>query len=191
MAKLESSFKNMALSLFLISGFASLALAGVYMVTYEPIALAQKAKKEKAIREVIPEFTALVTDTIKAADGDQDLLVNYGYQDSILVGTAVETYSTKGYSGMIQLMVGFLPDGSIHKIEVLQQKETPGLGTKMTMPEFKEQFYGKNPDSFRMKVKKDGGEVDAITAATISSRAFCDAVLRATNTLKNQGGPNQ
>jgi electron transport complex protein RnfG len=191
MSKLESSFKNMALSLFLISAFASLALAGVYMVTYEPIALAQKEKKEKAIREVIPAFTTLKTDTLSPAEGALDIIVNYGFQDSVLVGTAVETYSPKGYSGMIQLMVGFLPDGTINKVEVLQQKETPGLGTKMTLPEFREQFYGKDPDSFKVKVKKDGGDVDAITAATISSRAFCDAIMRAHLTLKNQGGPNQ
>ncbi len=71
--------------------------------------------------------------------------------------------------------------------EDLDHKETPGLGTKMTEPEFKEQFTGKNPAEFTLKVKKDGGPVDAITAATISSRAFCDAVQRAYNTLQKGG----
>ncbi|MGB4293017.1 MAG: FMN-binding protein [Bacteroidales bacterium] len=70
---------------------------------------------------------------------------------------------------------------------MLEQKETPGLGTKMTEPFFKDQFNGKNPANFKLKVKKDGGEVDAITAATITSRAFCDALERAYNTLKKGG----
>jgi electron transport complex protein RnfG len=72
-------------------------------------------------------------------------------------------------------------------LTVLEHKETPGLGTKMTDPSFKDQFNGKNPDSFQLKVKKDGGKVDAITAATISSRAFCDAVGKAHKTLKKGG----
>jgi electron transport complex protein RnfG len=69
-------------------------------------------------------------------------------------------------------------------ITVLEHKETPGLGTKMAEPKFKDQFNGKNPADYDLKVIKDGGPVDAITAATISSRAFCDAVQRAYNTLQ-------
>jgi len=84
-------------------------------------------------------------------------------------------------------MAGFMPDGTIAGISVLDHKETPGLGTKMTEPGFKGQFTGKNPGEFMLKVKKDGGQVDAITAATISSRAFCDAVQRAYNTLQKGG----
>ncbi len=84
-------------------------------------------------------------------------------------------------------MAGFKPDGTIINITVLEHKETPGLGTKMTEPSFKDQFMDKNPVEYELKVKKDGGPVDAITAATISSRAYCDAVQRAYNTLKNGG----
>jgi electron transport complex protein RnfG len=104
-----------------------------------------------------------------------------------LVGYAVNTYTQKGFSGYISLIAGFKPDGTIINIAVLEQKETPGLGTKMGDPGFKDQFKGKNPAEFQLKVKKDGGPVDAITAATISSRAFCDAVLRAYNTLEKGG----
>jgi electron transport complex protein RnfG len=80
-------------------------------------------------------------------------------------------------------MIGILPDGTINDISVLEQKETPGLGDKMqkSKSNFSLQFKNKNPASFKLKVKKDGGEVDAITAATIRSRAFCDAVNRAYN----------
>jgi electron transport complex protein RnfG len=104
-----------------------------------------------------------------------------------IVGFAVNTYTKKGFSGNISLMTGFKSDGTILNIAVLEQKETPGLGTKMNEPEFKEQFNGKNPAEFVLKVKKDGGPVDAITAATISSRAFCDAVWRAYNSLQKGG----
>jgi electron transport complex protein RnfG len=76
-------------------------------------------------------------------------------------------------------MVGLAPDGTVINTMILEHRETPGLGTKMAEPRFKDQFVGKNPGSGKMKVKKDGGDVDAITAATISSRAFCDAIVRA------------
>jgi electron transport complex protein RnfG len=104
-----------------------------------------------------------------------------------LVGYAVNTYTNDGFSGYINLMAGFKPDGTIINISVLNQKETPGLGTKMAEPGFKDQFKEKNPAEFSLKVKKDGGPVDAITAATISSRAFCDAVQRAYSTIQKGG----
>jgi electron transport complex protein RnfG len=188
MAKTESTFKNMFLALFLICSIASLALAGVYLITLEPINKSQLARKEKAIREVLPDFDTLVSKPVKVTGSDEDVVLNYGYKDSVLVGVAVETFSTRGYNGLIKIMVGFLPDGTINRIAVLQQKETPGLGTKMASPAFTDQFYGKTPATFRVAVKKDNGDVDAITAATISSRAFCDAVQRAWEVLQKQGG---
>jgi electron transport complex protein RnfG len=89
-----------------------------------------------------------------------------------------------GFGGHIELMAGFLPDGTIYNSLVIQHKETPGLGTRMTEPKFHDQVNGKNPADFQLKVKKDGGQVDAITAATISSRAYCDAIQRAYNALQ-------
>jgi electron transport complex protein RnfG len=76
-------------------------------------------------------------------------------------------------------MVGFNPDGSIQNIVVLEQKETPGLGTKMKEVKFLNQFKGKNPSQFNLKPKKDGGDVDALTGATISTRAFGEATQMA------------
>jgi electron transport complex protein RnfG len=84
-------------------------------------------------------------------------------------------------------MAGFNTDGSVYNITVLQHQETPGLGSKMDEPTFKDQFKNINPTKIILKVKKDGGQIDAITAATISSRAFCDAVQRAYNTLEKGG----
>jgi len=189
MAKKESTLKNMIFALAVISLVASLALGGIYNLTKEPIAEARSAKAKQAIMEVIPEFDTLKVFKALPADGTDSLTFSLGYKGDSLVGIAVATYSNKGYASTpIQLMVGFLPDSSIKNISVVQQKETPGLGTKMAEPKFKDQFNGIKPESFSMKVKKDGGDVDAITAATISSRAFCDAVGRAYNTLKSEGG---
>ena len=186
MARLESTFKNMLLSLTLISIGASAALGYVYEFTKEPIELTRLSKKLDAIKMVVPEFNNNPNDEMFfLPTGEGDSLEIYPARiDSNIVGYAVKTYTNKGFSGYIGIMAGFRPDGSIVNITVLEHKETPGLGTKMTDPLFKEQFNGKNPSSFPLKVKKDGGPVDAITAATISSRAFCDALQRAYNTLK-------
>jgi len=193
MAKKESTFINMVYVLFLVAGIAGLALGGVYNLTKEPIALAKKAKIENAIKEVLPEFDELKESySVMAYDGSQakdSLKFTNAYKGGEYVGTAVETYTMKGFSGLIKLMVGFKPDGSISNISVLEHKETPGLGTKMAEPKFKDQFINKNPESFKLKVTKDGGNVDAITAATISSRAFSDATDRAYQTfILNKGG---
>ncbi len=185
MAKIESSFKNMALSLTIISMVASACLAFVYQVTKGPIEASILNKKISAIKMVIPDFDNNPdSEMFRLPTGDGDSLDIYpAKKDGNLIGFAVNTYSPSGFSGNISLMAGFRTDGTIINIAVLEQKETPGLGTKMAEPEFKDQFNDKNPSDFDLKVKKDGGQVDAITAATISSRAFCDALQRAYKTL--------
>jgi electron transport complex protein RnfG len=189
MAKTESTFKNMVLSLTLISLTASACLGFVYQFTKDPIALSILNKKLDAIKLVVPEFNNNPNEEMyKLPTGEGDSLDIYpAKKDNEIIGYAVNTYSKKGFSGNISLMAGFKTDGTIMTITVLDQKETPGLGTKMTEPKFKDQFSEKNPSSFNLKVKKDGGQVDAISAATISSRAFCDAVQRAYNTLQKGG----
>lgn len=189
MAKAESTLKNMILSLTLIALVSSAGLGFVYELTKEPIALSALNKKLGAIREVVPEFTNDPNaEMFRLPTGEGDTLDIFPAKNNgEIVGYAVNTYTSKGFSGNISLMVGFKPDGTIINISVLEQKETPGLGTKMTEPGFRSQFLGKNPGEFILKVKKDGGEVDGITAATISSRAFCDAVQRAYNTLQKGG----
>lgn len=189
MAKAESTLKNMLLSLTLISMGASIALGFVYEYTKAPIELSNLNKKLEAIRQVVPEFNNNPADDMyKLPTGEGDSLEVYPAKMGDQVnGYAIKTYSNKGYAGTVTLMVGLKPDGSIHNIAVLEQKETPGLGTKMTEPKFKDQFNGKDPASFVLKVKKDGGQVDAISAATISSRAFSEAVDRAYNTFKKGG----
>ena len=185
MAKLESNITNMIASLVMITGLAGAALAGIYSLTKEPIAASEKTKQIEAIKEVVPEFdNSPLDESYKAPTGDGDSLLifpakRYGY----FVGAAVESNSKKGFSGLIRIMVGFDVDGAIRNYVVLQHAETPGLGSKM-----QEWFSDKNrPGQYiigrnaeeGLKVRKDGGDVDAITAATISSRAFMDAINRA------------
>jgi electron transport complex protein RnfG len=187
MAKKESSFKNMTIALFVITAVAGLVLAAVYSVTKEPILASQKAKINNAIKMVIPEFESIKDTTVLPETGKDSIRIHSLFKGTESTGYAVETYTDNGFSGRFTLMVGFSPDGSISNIEVLEHKETPGLGTKMALPAFKDQFKGlKLADlpAEQLKVKKDGGTVDAITAATISSRGFCDAVNRAYSTYK-------
>lgn len=171
--KLESNLINMILSLFFISAVMAAALGFVYSITKEPIEKAKKDAETNAIKEVAPTFDNVPV--AKVIDGLTYYELTNGGQ---AVGCAVKTFTDKAFSGRFDLMVGFNVDGSINQIAVLDQKETPGLGTKMKEPKFKDQFLKKNPASWKMTVKKDGGEVDAISAATITSRAFCDAVQR-------------
>ncbi len=195
MAKMESTLRNMVLSLTLISLGASAGLGFVYEMTKAPIEITALNKKLDAIRQVVPEFTNNPNDEMfMLPTGEGDSLEVYPAKNGEeVVGYAVKSYTNNGFSGYIGFMVGFTPDGAIYNINVLEHKETPGLGTKMVpdgtpeKPEFKDQFKGKNPAEFALKVKKDGGPVDAITAATISSRAFCDGVQRAYNAFEKGG----
>jgi electron transport complex protein RnfG len=195
MAKMQSTLKNMALSLTLISLCASAALGFVYEFTKEPIEISLLNKKLDAIKQVVPEFTNNPNEEMfMLPTGEGDSLEVYPARNGEeIVGYAVRSYTNKGFSGYIGFMVGFRPDGTIININVLEQKETPGLGTKMVpegtpdKPSFKDQFNEKNPATFALRVKKDGGPVDAITAATISSRAFCDGVQRAYNAFEKGG----
>jgi len=182
MAKIESNFRNMFLTLFVVTLIASTSLGYVYEITKGPKAAAELAKKVKAIEKVIPKFTNNPLDDKYELDFEGDSFVFYpGRNNDKLVGTAVSTVSHKGYGGDVKLMVGLLPDGTISNVAVISHKATPGLGDKMEKKksDFSLQFNDKNPARFELQVKADGGDIDAITAATISSRAFCDAVQRA------------
>jgi len=188
MAKKESNLKNMLIALLSITLIASASLGGIYELTKEPIAAAKLEKKNNAIKQVIPEFDNNPTSEVYKAAVDNDTLYFYpGKKGGDIVGTAVETFTNLGFSGEIKVMVGFLPDGTINDVAVLEHEETPGLGDKMDRKksDWSVQFQGKNPETFRLLVKKDGGDVDAITASTISSRAFCDALARAYEEYKS------
>ena len=191
MAAKKDTLINMFVALFVICVVSGGVLGVVYNATKEPIAAAENAKNTEAIKNVLPEFETLKDVTVKSAVAGEDVEIPFylAYDaNNNFIGAAVETFTNKGFSGNISLMVGILADGTLKNISVLQHAETPGLGSKMSEPAFKDQFNDKRADSFNFKVKKDGGDVDAITAATISSRAFCDAVNRALLTFENNKG---
>ncbi len=187
--KLESNFTNMVVVLFSVTLIASAAVGYVQTLTAGPIEAAKEAKQVNAIRQVIPgEFdNDPNADVWKVQTPDGGELEFYpAKKNGELVGTAVKTYTNNGFGGKIWLMVGFNPDGTISNYSVLEHKETPGLGSKMDtwfVKDGKGDIIGKNPGGSGLKVSKDGGDVDAITAATISSRAFLDAVNRASAAL--------
>lgn len=180
---LESSLKNMILVLATVTLVASAAVGGVYLLTQEPIALAQNAKVNAAIAEVMPPFENQPVLEATAQEIDGETVKVYPAKDAsgALLGYAVETFSKNGFGGRVDLMVGFLKDGSIKDISVIGHAETPGLGDKIEKSKstFSVQFEGKNPADFKLAVRKDGGDVDAITASTITSRAYAEAVQRA------------
>jgi electron transport complex protein RnfG len=186
MAKKESTFINMVLTLFVVTALAALALGGVYNVTKEPIEIAKRQKVERAIGEVLPEFDEIKEYKVLPEGGKDSLTFYEATKAGNPVGTAVRTYTDEGFSGRFWIMVGFTDGDVISGTSVLEHKETPGLGDKMKKEksDWANQFDGKNLNEFQLKVKKDGGPVDAITAATISSRAFCDAIERAYGEMK-------
>ena len=180
--KKESTLINMVIVLFLITLAAGLSLGYVNDITLEPKAKARLAKKTKALELVLPEFDNNPIEQVRRFKSDKvkdSVEVYRAIKDSVLVGMAITGTSEKGYSGIVKLMVGFEPDGKIRNITVLQQKETPGLGTKMKGEKFIQQYRGKDPANFDLRVKKDGGEVDALAGATISTRAFSEATQQA------------
>lgn len=170
--------------MFLVLGsitiIAGLSLGSVFEATKEPIALAKSLKKELAIKNVVPAFDNMPGQdslSVKVTDGSK-LMIYPAKKAGVLVGAAVESTSSKGFGGEVKIMIGFDTNGQIVDYSVLEHKETPGLGTKMD-PWFrtgKGDIRKKVPGKNKMTVSKDGGEIDAITAATISSRAFLDAV---------------
>ena len=179
MKKKASTLPNMLIALIVITLVAGLSLGFVNDLTAGPKAAAKLAKKINALKEVLPEFNNNPLDEVQMFTSEKvkDSIEFYpATMDGQFVGAAVVGSSDKGFSGLIKLMVGFNPNGEIIDIAVLEQKETPGLGTKIKDEPFLKQFRNKSPNDFNLKVKKDGGDVDALTGATITTRAFGEAV---------------
>lgn len=191
MAKLESNFKNMFLSLFTICLVVAALLAQANKMTAKPIAEAKAMKLVNAIREVVPPFdNDPVAEAYKMPDGQGDSLTVYpAKKGDEIVGFAINSSSNNGFGGNIQLMVGFDTENKIVNYSVLQHSETPGLGSKMTQwfkdtTKPNQSIIGRDLSTGQLKVSKDGGNVDAITASTITSRAFLEAVNKAYTVYK-------
>ncbi len=190
MVKKESTFFNMLMTLFIVTLVASTALAYVYEITKGPIAMARLAKKLAAIDQVVTDYDNNPVDDmyfITSVDGIDSLELYPAKKEGELVGVAIRSYSKNGYGGLIWIMVGIKPNGELQEAAVIEHRETPGLGTKLAEPLFKDQFKDLDPEEIILKVKKDGGDIDAITAATISSRAYCEAVQLALDSYQKGG----
>ena len=182
MLKKKDTFLNMLVSLFVITIISGFLLGFVNNLTLEPKAKAKLAKKTEALKLVLTGFDNNPVIEIKKVKSPlaQDSVEMYpAFLNNAFVGAAIIGSSEKGFSGLVKIMVGFKPDGSIQNIEVLEHKETPGLGTKMKDEKFLQQFRNINPSIYKLSVTKDGGEVDALSGATITTRAFCEATQMA------------
>lgn len=185
---MKSTLLNMTAVLFGITLVASAGVGVVNLITEEPIAMTEAAEADRLAVAVLPEH-----DELTAADTlfkqEPVVFVRTARKSGEVVGYAVAAPSLTqdGFNGKVTLMVGFLPDGSIYNIQVLKQNETPGLGTNMAVEgnKLRASFFdkqsgaGRKPAEMKLAVTKDGGDVDALTAATISSRAYVNAIATA------------
>ena len=181
---MKSTLVNMTSVLFGITLIASAGVGVVNMITEEPIALANEAATKTALMEVLPAFETTEEQTLTI--DEMPITVYTASNGGEVAGYAVQTMTKQGFNGVVRLMVGFTPDGEVVNVNVLEQSETPGLGTKMAdegnvlLGSIQGQkLENKKLVGGKLAVTKDGGDVDALTAATISSRAYVDAVNRA------------
>lgn len=169
--------------LTIICSVAGLMLAAVNKVTKGPIAAAARTEKLDAMKKVLPE------EFNNEPDKDVHILSENGKEweffiarkDGKFAGAAFVVSSDKGYGGKISVMVGVDLYEELHAIAILKQLETPGLGAKIEELEFRNGFPGRSLSETKWAVKKDGGDIDQITAATISSRAVVDAIAEGVN----------
>lgn len=186
MKKLESSLSSMVLVLTAVSVIMGGILAFVNHLTEDPISDQKTKALADGIRNVmcVNDLSIAKTDTVRRSDvkGREHVYVIYLIQDARQrdLGAAVES-TTGGFGGDLKVLVGFAPEGTILGYTLLEHAETPGLGAKADKwfgKGGKGDIIGMNPAE-PLAVSKDGGQVDAITASTITSRAFLLAVNNA------------
>jgi len=181
----KSSLKNMALCLTAVCLICAAILGVVYIVTEQPIADAAAAEAQASIAKVLPEGGVISEEKTCDAEGIGGYYIQTSGDGSITAYAVKST--TGGFGGPVTLMVGVLPDGTVFNTSVLSHSETPGLGAKCTEEgsSFREQWKGFKGN---LAVKKDGGDVDAITASTITSRAYTKAVAQAVALVNGLAG---
>ena len=180
----KSNLRNMLLCLTGVCLVCGSLLAAVNAVTKDIIEETARKNLVASIAAVLPEGGELSESKASDAAGIGEYYVRSS--EGAPVAYAVKS-TTNGFGGALTLMVGVLPDGTVYNTSVLEHTETPGLGAKCTEEEshFRTQFKG-----FKgaLKVTKDGGEIDAITASTITSRAFTLAVKQAVDLVQSLNG---
>lgn len=179
---LKSNLFNMAAVLVIVCALSALTLAYVHKKTEAPIKAVKDNLELRAITEIIPEGfdnNPFAEKTYITTSDHKRLTMYPVRRDGKITALVIKSYTDKGFGGRMEIMVGIMLDGCISGYKLIDHKETPGLGTKVADEAFAGQFRGINPDRTDLRVKKDGGDIDAVTAATISSRAVIDAIRRA------------
>lgn len=184
MKKLASTLPNMLLALTIICCIAAALLSFVYQGTLPSIEKQKEDTLQNAIVAVTPEFDNTPNTESVTVDINGDNFILYpAKKGDQLVGVAIESITHRGFSGDVKVLVGLDSESNVLNYSVLEHAETPGLGSKME-DWFRVEGTQHNVIGMSLKaplaVSKDtGGSVDAITAATISSRAFLDALNKA------------
>lgn len=175
-------FLRLAGILTLVSVISAWALSTTYNITKPIIDLKRYQKKIEALALVLPPFDNQPDkEMVKLTTEKGEVIEFYiGRKNGQLTGIAFKK-NTVGYGGNIGLMIGVTPEGKIYGIQVMEQNETPGLGAKISHPNFLKQFKNKDLSSTRWEVKKMGGDFDQITAATVSSRAITKGLKEGLN----------
>ncbi|MBR6423757.1 MAG: RnfABCDGE type electron transport complex subunit G [Bacteroidales bacterium] len=178
----KSTFGNMVLVFAGICLVCSALLGTVYAVTKAPIEASELQKVNAAIAAVTPAFDNVPSEAVQNVEGGQIYTATLSGEP---VGYAIKV-SVGGFGGPLQMIVGFAPDGTIYNTSIISHAETPGLGAKIVDENCnpRTEVKGKNPAVNKLSVTKDGGEIDAITASTITSRAFLKGVNAAYDIFK-------
>ncbi|SIP87023.1 electron transport complex protein RnfG [Alkalispirochaeta americana] len=184
MKKLESTLPNMFIVLTLIALVSASALAVTNFKTAPILEELARQRRIQAVAQVVPAFDNIPTEESFFSAENPQIEIFPATREGESVGYAVQSLSTNAYSGSIELMVGFDREGAVTGLSILRHQETPGLGARITEEEFRSRFVGLRPAEQPVAVVNDGGTVDAITAATISSRAVAEAVQRGWKALE-------
>ncbi|SKA80726.1 electron transport complex protein RnfG [Clostridium sp. USBA 49] len=165
--------------LLIIAATAGLLLGAAHSITLKPIAKQEQMSKAAAMKEILPEASEFKVKEVTLSGTIKE--VNEGLTSGKTSGYVI-TVTPKGYGGTIQLMVGISTKGNVEGIKILSHSETPGLGANAPQPKFSGQFKGKSIDKKLEVVKKapsNSNEIEAITGATITSRAVTNGVNEA------------
>lgn len=190
---------SLGLRLLIITAIAGLILGGAYKITFEPIRQQNIKANNEAMKEVLPSaenFQKIGSVTPEAGETlELELVadgkvreVNKAQKGSDTIGYTIKV-APKGYAGIIEMMVGISTEGKVEGIKILNHSETPGLGALAPEPKFSDQFKGKPIDKPLAVVKVPASadnEIQAITGATITSKAVSDGVNEAVDFFKNE-----
>lgn len=180
---------QMVVVLLLIAVICSAGVAAIYDATKDTIQQQKDEKEQASLKLVLPEHdNDPVKDAVSISLNGETYQCFVAKKGGQPVGYAVKAGNMNGYNGHVEVLTGFKADGTIINTQATVLAETPGLGQKAIEPKYHDQFNGKNPNAFRLTVKKDGGDVDAISAATITSRAYAHAVQTAYDALMTHLG---